>query len=190
MADNTDFWLEPGHVALDLSLSGGRDWRSRWERLHTPADLDAWFEACSLHLTGVTSTDSDLAAAHDLREGLWSATQAAASGTTPPAEAIETINRHAQHPPLRRHLSPGGEVTWDRPTAPAALSTIADEAIELLGTHTDISRLKRCEGERCHLLFVDTSPARRRRWCSMERCGNRHKVRTHRSRQQASDEIS
>jgi predicted RNA-binding Zn ribbon-like protein len=34
----------------------------------------------------------------------------------------------------------------------------------------------------CSLVYVDTSRPGRRRWCSMEHCGNRHKVRTLRAR--------
>jgi predicted RNA-binding Zn ribbon-like protein len=181
--DDTGFWFESGHVALDFSLSGGREWRSRWERLHTPADLDAWLAQCSLGVSGIESTRRDLAAAHDLREGLWVVSQAVASGETPSASAIEIVNDHADRPALRRRFTADGSAQWAKPTARAALASIANAAIELLSTDVDESGFRRCEGERCHLLFVDTSPARRRRWCSMQRCGNRHKVRTHRAKQ-------
>ncbi len=176
------FWFESGHVALDLSLSGGREWRSRWERLHTPADLDAWLAESSLDLSGIESTVRDLTAAHDLREGLWGLSQAIASGKAPPESAIEIVNAHARRPALRRRFVVDGSAQWDQLCARAALATIANAAIELLSTDINRSGLRRCEGERCHLLFVDTSPARRRRWCSMQRCGNRHKVRTHRAK--------
>jgi hypothetical protein len=43
------------------------------------------------------------------------------------------------------------------------------------------------DGSRCSLLFVDTSRSGRRRWCSMERCGNRAKVAAHRRRRKESD---
>jgi predicted RNA-binding Zn ribbon-like protein len=45
-------------------------------------------------------------------------------------------------------------------------------------------RVRRCAGNDCLLTFVDTSRPGRRRWCSMERCGNRAKVRAFRNRQQ------
>lgn len=41
-------------------------------------------------------------------------------------------------------------------------------------------RIKCCDG--CGRLFVDRSPNRSRRWCEMEGCGNRAKVRRHRKR--------
>lgn len=186
--DATAFWFGSGHVALDLSLSGGADWRSRWERLHRPTDLDAWLAECALGVDGVRSSQRDLVLAQDLREGLWETTQALASGEPMPEAAVATLNEHAGRPPLRRQLRVDRTCVWDGPTARAALATIATSAIELLSADVATSGLRRCEGERCHLLFVDTSPARRRRWCSMERCGNRHKVRTHRARQRQSRE--
>jgi predicted RNA-binding Zn ribbon-like protein len=39
-----------------------------------------------------------------------------------------------------------------------------------------------CEGDDCYLMFFDTSRPGNRRWCSMQRCGNRHKVGAYRSR--------
>lgn len=37
-------------------------------------------------------------------------------------------------------------------------------------------RIRTCEHEECILHFIDTSKSGRRRWCSMETCGNRHKA--------------
>ncbi|MEW9702780.1 CGNR zinc finger domain-containing protein [Paenibacillus sp. SI8] len=39
--------------------------------------------------------------------------------------------------------------------------------------------LKKCENTVCILYFYDTSRNQQRRWCSMERCGNRVKVNQH-----------
>ena len=50
--------------------------------------------------------------------------------------------------------------------------------IDLVGS----TRLRQCAGDNCALLFLDTSRPGKRRWCSMERCGNRNKVREFRSR--------
>jgi predicted RNA-binding Zn ribbon-like protein len=38
--------------------------------------------------------------------------------------------------------------------------------------------LRICSNPGCGLFFYDTSRTHRRRWCSMARCGNRHKVAT------------
>jgi predicted RNA-binding Zn ribbon-like protein len=43
-------------------------------------------------------------------------------------------------------------------------------------------RIHRCRGPDCILWFLDTSRNGTRRWCSMDVCGNRSKVRRHRAR--------
>lgn len=43
-------------------------------------------------------------------------------------------------------------------------------------------RLKRCADESCRRAFVDETRSRTRRWCDSRTCGNRARVRRHRSR--------
>lgn len=50
-------------------------------------------------------------------------------------------------------------------------------------------RIGRCEGDPCGGFFLDNSRSKPRRWCSMDTCGNRAKVRGFRSRMQA-EEVS
>lgn len=52
---------------------------------------------------------------------------------------------------------------------------IVESAADLLCSSA-VSRVRECEGERCGWLFLDTSKAGRRRWCSMADCGNRAKA--------------
>jgi predicted RNA-binding Zn ribbon-like protein len=56
------------------------------------------------------------------------------------------------------------------------LAAIARSAAELIAEGAS-ARLGICSNPDCGLFFYDTSRTRRRRWCSMSRCGNRHKVR-------------
>ncbi len=56
---------------------------------------------------------------------------------------------------------------------------IADSAIKLL-TSEDLQRVKQCNG--CDWLFVDRSRNHQRRWCSMDVCGNRAKMRRRHAR--------
>jgi predicted RNA-binding Zn ribbon-like protein len=55
------------------------------------------------------------------------------------------------------------------------LAAIARSSAEIISEGTS-SRLRACSNPSCRLFFYDTSRTRRRRWCSMSRCGNRHKV--------------
>jgi len=43
-------------------------------------------------------------------------------------------------------------------------------------TNIPVDRIRKCEHDECILRFADTSKNGKRRWCSMELCGNRHKA--------------
>ncbi len=51
----------------------------------------------------------------------------------------------------------------------------------------DTSRFRICANDACRWVFEDTSRGGRRRWCDMQSCGNRAKVRRFRSRQRTED---
>jgi predicted RNA-binding Zn ribbon-like protein len=55
------------------------------------------------------------------------------------------------------------------------LAAIARSAADLLVEGAE-APIRRCANPSCRLFFYDDSRTRRRRWCSMARCGNRHKV--------------
>jgi predicted RNA-binding Zn ribbon-like protein len=55
------------------------------------------------------------------------------------------------------------------------LAAIAHSAAEIIGEGVS-ARMRLCANPDCGLFFYDTSRTRRRRWCSMALCGNRHKV--------------
>jgi predicted RNA-binding Zn ribbon-like protein len=63
----------------------------------------------------------------------------------------------------------------------APLAQLALDAIDVL-RFSDLSRLRRCQGEDCGWLFLDTSKNGKRRWCDMTVCGNRAKARRHRAK--------
>jgi predicted RNA-binding Zn ribbon-like protein len=67
-------------------------------------------------------------------------------------------------------------VTADRPIDRLRLA-LALAVVDTL--RLDRSRIRRCEGERCVLLYYDTSRNRSRRWCDMGACGNRAKAAAH-----------
>lgn len=61
------------------------------------------------------------------------------------------------------------------------LSRVAAAVAQALveGTWT---RLKACEAVDCHWAYYDRSPAGRGRWCSMQVCGARAKMRRYRAK--------
>jgi predicted RNA-binding Zn ribbon-like protein len=92
----------------------------------------------------------------------------------PPAPAA-VVEHGERGPGLRRRLVAP-------PTCEALLSAVARDAVDLLTDPAARSRLRRCEGEHCERVYLDTSRGRRRRWCSSEVCGNRERVARHRRR--------
>jgi predicted RNA-binding Zn ribbon-like protein len=95
---------------------------------------------------------------------------------------LSTINAAAAHPALVPSLGADARLRWaGTPTGTQLLSTVARDAINLL-TGPLSHRVRTCAADNCSLVYVDTSRPGSRRWCSMDRCGNRHKVRTLRAR--------
>ena len=70
-----------------------------------------------------------------------------------------------------------------RPAADPAplLSRVAAAVAEALAAGT-WQRLKACEAGDCLWAYYDRSPAGRRRWCSMQVCGARAKMRRYRAK--------
>jgi len=62
------------------------------------------------------------------------------------------------------------------------LHSIATSACALLADPRETARLKQCPATDCGWLFIDESRTGRRKWCSMETCGNRAKAKRHYTR--------
>lgn len=131
-------------------------------------------------------TEAQLAAAKDLREVIYRVAVMAINGTPLLPDDTDLLNHYAAVPPVVPVLRPDGSLgrLAADPVA-AALSSLARDAIELV-SGDQAARLRECSKPDCSLLFVDTSRAGARRWCSMETCGNQDKVRRYRKRSQFS----
>jgi predicted RNA-binding Zn ribbon-like protein len=74
---------------------------------------------------------------------------------------------------------------WQRGAAEERLlAAVAQSAADLL-TSRRLNLVRECAADGCGWLFLDTSKAHRRRWCSMAICGNRAKAQRHRQRGRA-----
>ncbi|GAA3831737.1 CGNR zinc finger domain-containing protein [Sphaerisporangium flaviroseum] len=179
------FRFDAGAVCLDFAHTGGEGQYAVFETLHEPADLGEWLAQPPLAaVMTVPVTARELTAAKTLRQAIWDAAHAQAARRPLPAGTIATINRAAAAAPLTPELAAGATtVGWAPPVrATQALSTLAREMIELLSGPLS-ERIRECASDNCPLVFVDTSRPGARRWCAMERCGNRHKLRALRARQ-------
>jgi predicted RNA-binding Zn ribbon-like protein len=134
----------------------------------------------SLPRTDAQAADALLSRAVRLREALRNAFQAMVKHERVARDWIEPINGILRvtegHDELvsdgtgwkLEFIAREGGLDW-------LLAAIARSAAEII-TEGSRARLRLCANPACGLFFCDTSRTRRRRWCSMAICGNRHKV--------------
>ena len=119
----------------------------------------------------------------ELREALYRLFRAP---ERPPPHALAILNRELQRAAANVSVERRKgkyELAWRAQTVvDRLLGAIARSAADLL-TSQRLEYVRECEGDGCGWLFLDTSKAHRRRWCSMAACGNRAKARRYRQRQ-------
>lgn len=175
-----------GRHALNFVGTLGKRGQGDIERLGTPADLVRWAEEAGL--ASCSATAADLHAARQLREAMYRLTVSTVGRVAAQTEDVALVNEWAARetavPVLA--LRSGTLQRGDSGSpASAVLAAVARDAIDLL-TGPEAASIRGCEDPTCTLLFVDTSRGHRRRWCSMDRCGARAKMRTFRSTGQTS----
>lgn len=179
--DGQRWWFDSGSVALDFAYSGGMGDNPAWERLHGPNDLTAWLGSRFDGLAGA-ATDRELTDALALRGAIASAATALSHGTSPSADDVDMINLFAATPDIPPALA-GGRRQAGRSKARVgqALASMAREAVAMYSSEAQ-GRIRECSATDCQLVFYDESRSNNRRWCSMQRCGNREKVRAYRAK--------
>lgn len=191
--------LVGGELAFDFTnTSSGRGWPTHMEHLRTASDVVAWARHARVvgpadgeWLSGKVAADQALARrllrrALDLREALYVIGVEVAAGSAAPAPQVDRLAKEHAACVARARLTPdGGRYIWSWSPREAAieavLGPIALSALATLG-QADLTRIKRCEGEKCGWLFFDTTKNKSRRWCEMEVCGNRAKQKRHGAR--------
>lgn len=169
--DDLAFRFVTDRFSLALTATVGERWNRGIERLRTPGDLRRWCVESGLLTTGPTVRAADLEPTRVLREAVYRSAVACVAGRAPSTADRGTINDFAARDPLVPVLTAHGR-DWAPAsrTVPAVLSTLARDAVDLLGG-PDRARLRECASETCGLLFIDTSRPGSRRWCSSDRCG-------------------
>lgn len=172
-----------GRACLDLTATAGERER-RAERLRTPQDLASWLVEAELADEPPAASRQDLAHARTLREAVYQTIKRRITGQPAGPGDLAIINDWAGRPPPRRWLAAEDSqlrVRSDVTTAAALVASVARDAVDLLGGPL-ADRIRECAAQNCALLFLDTSRAGRRRWCSMATCGARAKMAAYRAR--------
>ncbi|HTO97892.1 MAG TPA: CGNR zinc finger domain-containing protein [Myxococcales bacterium] len=176
------FSFHRGSLALDFAGTvGARASAAPEERLPDAEALRRWLSEAGL-LEDARPGDADLAAARSLREAIFRVFSDAIDGRRIDAGALAIVNRAAGGLRLGApRIDPLLKVRWvtEAPVT-LALGRIAADAMERLSREPE--RLGRCAREDCGALLLSRSRSERRRWCSMELCGNRAKVAAYRAR--------
>jgi predicted RNA-binding Zn ribbon-like protein len=193
--------LHGGHPALDFVNT--LDWRDRPAAEGGPDDMLVSYAALlacwrRLDIIGAAAQAEleraavrqpmqaavVLAEAIDLREALYRLAQAARQGMTAKPVDLDVLNRCLLRYPEGRVIAAvnGTRLGWkahgDGLELGSPLGAMARLGAELL-VSAEPASIRCCAGPGCGWLFHDTSPNKRRRWCSMESCGNRAKARRH-----------
>ena len=117
-----------------------------------------------------------------LRDAAYRAFRAIARGKEPAEADLTRLHDEYVAALARARLGPSnGGYGWVWPDAGVALDRVpwpvARSVVELLTTG-DLGRVEECPGASdCGWLFSDTSKNATRRWCSIEGCGSRVKMR-------------
>ncbi|MFE9726429.1 CGNR zinc finger domain-containing protein [Streptomyces sp. NPDC005794] len=183
--------FDSGRVCLDL-VATAPEASGACEQLGSPARLAEWLLAsrlvpCGTPLAAVD--DTWVARFRQLRTGIDRLMSAQLAGGDADS-ALERVNTLAAGAPpgLRAVRGQGGALVRAlsaEPACGALLAAVARDAVDLLTDPAARAGLRRCEGDACRRLYLDTSRGRRRRWCSSEVCGNRERVARHRRRVRA-----
>ena len=182
--ESGEFSFHRGSLSLDfVGTLGFRGSPDPKERLPDRAALRRWlFKARVVQRPQVKVSESDLAVAILLREAIAKCAAAILSRTQPADDALLTINRVALNCALgvrKLDSSLNGKWTSSDPVG-FGLGLVADDAIIVFSSQRD--RLTRCALVACGAWLLSRARNEKRRWCSMETCGNRAKVAAFRAR--------
>ena len=187
-----------GDLSLDFANTLNGHTRSHGhEYLHDYRDLILWSRHAGLLTSHEARLLLDEAAAHPsgarrifrnalrLREVIFRIFSRLASGGEPDTTDLDRLNtawQQGQRHASLVHSSRGFSLGWDdQPFLDRLLRTLSASAIHLL-TSQALPQVRQCAGEHCDWLFIDASRNHLRRWCSMEECGNRAKMRRRQQR--------
>lgn len=178
-AGEARWWFDSGSVALDFANTGALP--DNTEQFHSPSDLGSWLHD-RLERVDANVNERELSDALGLRAAIAALAFAAVQNQHSGSADIDILNLFAAMPDVPPLLDGGSrQAGASRLRTGHALSSIAREAIRFLGDET-VGRVRQCSADDCDLVYLDTSRSGNRRWCSMQRCGNRAKVRAHRAR--------
>jgi len=149
----------------------------------SPASLREFFVERGLIAPDEPIAEEELASAFAVHQALHRKVEAR-TGPAPTAAELSVIEQAARAARLELRFGAAGppQIVPTASGLPGALGRVLAAAFlaELDGSW---DHLKVCGGETCTSAFYDRSKNHSGKWCSMQSCGNRNKVRAWRARQ-------
>lgn len=178
-----------GHLALDfVNTVSHRGTAAEHDHLPDADAIWAWAEAAGLGRPsplarpGAGDDERLVADTHALRAAILAVATSIEARAEARPEGLSVLHDIASRTLAAARITrgEGGPIGFAFPDGAATiLGPIAWAAVDLF-RFGPLDRLKRCPPQDCGWFFLDMTKNRSRRWCSMESCGNREKVRRHR----------
>lgn len=181
--DGQRWWFDSGSLALDFACTGGfaQPESAQSQTVLDAAGLNGWLTE-RFPEVAPTAADREFRDAETLRGAIGRLARQASRGEALGADEVDIVNLFAATPDIPPVLAGGARQAGRTNARPhQALGSIARDAVRLFGAEAG-GRIRECSADDCALVYLDTSRSANRRWCSMQRCGNRAKVRAHRAR--------
>lgn len=176
--------LVGGRLCLDFLNTA--DWSSSGDVLHEKLtdqrDLEIWCRRVKLGKRIALEDPATLDELRAFRASLRRLFLAAVTGEKPKKKDLAHFNQVLEMDSSCAPLAVRQGAFAFNKDIPVA-QAIGLSALAVLTQPTEIERVEVCPSDDCGWLFLDESKNRRRRWCSMETCGNRAKARRHYQRQ-------
>jgi predicted RNA-binding Zn ribbon-like protein len=173
-----------GRLALDFCNSLARTLRDGlWDRITGPGEFAGW-AARAGHAVDRSPSPEALARLHRLRAALTGIFVALAEDRMPQPADLALLNAELAEARAAERLVAEADGYRLADGAPDSIdrlrhAIVRDAAALVTGERR---RIKRCPADDCLWLFYDGSKNLSRRWCAMDDCGTRDKVRRFRAR--------
>lgn len=174
-SEGVRWWFDAGSLALDFASA---------RPFIVAADVGEWLAERFDRISARDAEPRDLVDALALRAAIERMAGATADRAPLLPADVDVVNLYAATPDVPPALGGGRrQAGAGRLRIAQGLASVARDAVHVLSTEPE--RIRRCEAHDCARVFRDDSRTANRRWCSMQRCGNRAKVRAHRARRMA-----
>lgn len=172
----------PGHLAVLEEFVNTLQLDTAEDKLRNTERAEEWFRLHGLLDENERVTGPELELAHEFR-GALRALLLSNNGAEMNEGAVASLERVLGAATVTLAVASDGAFEL-RPSGSGltrALGLMQSAVYEAMQQGT-WQRFKACASDTCQWAFYDHSRNRSRTWCSMEICGNRHKVREHRRR--------